>query len=177
MQSIYALISQNVGVSWAILGSILVLIEITMLPAIGFLFAGLGAITLGGLVSYGLVSAQTSIFIQISYFFALTIVWTIVLWVPIQRLRKGGGKYNDMIGSTGVVEGVGLERGKTGKVRWSGAVMKARLAENTNMDSLKHGDEVTVIGVKGNMLYVQPASLSMPSDEELQKYKEEFDLK
>ncbi len=71
---------------WLIAGALLIILEIVLFPGIGFLFAGLGAIS----VSAGLITGWIdSLSAQFILFFLATAFWTAVLWKPLQILIAG----------------------------------------------------------------------------------------
>ncbi len=141
---------------WLIIGAILILIEVAVLPGVGFLFAGLSAITLGGLISLELLQ-QTTLSWQIAYFFFLTGVWWAVLWKQLKKLtrNKGGEGYENLSGTYGIVEDEqGLIAGKMGHVKWSGAVMRARIRPDSAVEKIEKGETVWVHEQKDGILLV-----------------------
>ena len=69
-----------------------------------------------------------------------------------------------------------LEAGKTGKVRWSGVTMKARIANEAAIQKIPHGREVYIMGMRGNTLYVLPSGIPMPTGDELKEYRKKLNL-
>ncbi len=143
-------------VIWLSVGCVALLLEVTAVPAIGCFFVGLGALSLGGLMTFGVIYPESTI-TQIAFFLCLTVMWAVVLWRPFQNFIKKGGDtegYNDMIGSSATVEKGGLKGKKSGKVRWSGALMNARIAKDASADAFKEGEQVVVKYVEGTTLFV-----------------------
>lgn len=139
-----------------ILGMVLVLVEVIAIPGIGFLFAGLAAISLGGLITYGFVEAQT-IVDQIAYLFALTIIWWVVLWTPIKKFTKNkkGDGFDNLVGTYGTVdEEGGLVAGKLGHVKWSGTRMRARICPGSSVEKIENGEAIWVHEQKDGILLV-----------------------
>src|SRR5690606_14871295 len=64
----------NTTSGWLVLGAILIAAEVFLVPGIGFLFAGLGAVTLGGLLAFSVIAAP-SLTAQVAYFLALGVAW------------------------------------------------------------------------------------------------------
>ncbi len=145
------------GTIWLITGVFFIFLEIAALGGIGFLFAGLGAISVGGALVVGVDIKPTYQFIL---FFALTGVWTGLLWKPLKNFLKGkDAGFGDMVGSTAVVYGEDLARGKTGKVKWSGAIMNCKLDTNySSEEALPLDTEVVIINVSQGILIVRPSS-------------------
>lgn len=146
----------DAAIGWLLAGAVLVLLEVILLPGIGFLFAGLAAITVGGMVAFSAIAENATI-MQFTWFFLLTGFWAAILWFPMKRLRyKTSGKaYKNMIGDSAIVIGT-LTKHAYGQVKWSGTTMKARLVKECHTDSLPEGSEVEIVSVEGAKLYVKP---------------------
>ncbi len=145
------------GTSWLIAGAFFIFLEIAVLEGIGFLFAGLGAISVGAVLVSGRVMEPTH---QFMLFFALTGVWTGLLWKPLKKFLKGkNGGYNDMVGSTAIVYGEDLAKGKTGKVKWSGTIMKCKVDTDYSLEGpIPLNTEVVITEVSQGILIVRPSS-------------------
>ena len=143
---------QNAPHLWLIAGGILIVLEFILMPGIGFLFAGLGALTAGLALVLGLADNQV---VQWIIFFATTILWTALLWKPLKNFRLGhsGKDFNDMIGHKAVLL-EDLTPGITGRAKWSGTIMNAKLEAASNETLLKNS-EVTIVEVNGNVLTVR----------------------
>ena len=94
-----------------------------LIPGIGSIFVGLGAVTLGGfLLAGGWIDTTSSQFIV---FFLSTGVWAVLLWKPLKKfVEEEDSGFDDMIGGTAVVYGDALRSWKTGQVKWSETIMK-----------------------------------------------------
>lgn len=152
-----SLLFQYITITWLVLGAILLFIEVSFIPSIGFLFAGLAAITVGGLLTFDLISPNDHLF-QLSLFLIFTCLWAAILWLPMKKLRAFGTKapvYQDMIGDTVIIEESDLEKGKVGRVKWSGTIMNARLHPHVNVEKVSVGNEMVIAQVRGNMLIVK----------------------
>jgi membrane protein implicated in regulation of membrane protease activity len=137
---------------WIVTGIVLVAAEALAFPGVGLLFAGLGAITTGLAASLGFGAGFIP---QMTWFFVATSVWGLILWFPLKRLQQGGSSgYTDMIGARAVVADGGVENGKTGKVKWSGAIMNAVLAPDSKETRLTEGINVRIVGVVRGVLVV-----------------------
>lgn len=151
------LISNNITVTWLILGGILIALEALSIPGIGFLFAGLAAVTTGGLLAFGLLDTQ-SFLTQLLIFLLSTALWAALLWAPLQRYmkRNSSTSYKNIVGKTAVVSDEGLKKGVVGKVKWSGTWMTARLSETSSVEELEAGQEVVINSISGTELTVSP---------------------
>lgn len=147
-------IVENPGTFWISVGIVLVLVEVFILPTMGFLFGGLAAVTLGGLIAYGAIGTD-SLTQHISLFFAFTVAWAVILWKPLKYGSKKPSAYTDMIGARALAL-ADFSGKETGTVRWSGTQMSARLAPDAGAISIKKGQEVEITEVKGNVVFVKP---------------------
>ncbi len=140
-------------VIWAIIAAFFFIIEVGVVTGFGFFFAAVAALTMSLLLVTDVID-PTSFWWHVGYFFVLTAFWTILLWKPVKRWfgDKAMG-YNDMIGSRAIAE-EDLSKGKTGKVRWSGTIMRARVAESAKKDKLEAGTELYVVDKDGSVLLV-----------------------
>lgn len=147
---------QDLMVIWLVAGVILFIGEM-MIPAVGMLFAGCGALTVGMLLNFNIISLENTL-LQTLVFVVATALWTLLLWKPIQRLRLGNNKtpYHNIIGETAIVGEKGLHKIHGGDVMWSGASMKAKLAEHSEVENLESGKHVVVKEIIGNTLIVAP---------------------
>ncbi len=138
---------------WFIAGALLISIEIFLVPGAGILFAGLGAITVGGALMAGWIDGTSGQFIL---FFLSTALWAAALWKPLKKLMNSDESgYSDFVGQTAVVYGEPLEKGKRGQVKWSGTIMNCEIAPNENAEKILSGAEVTIIEVSKGILLVK----------------------
>lgn len=142
---------------WLLAGVLLLAAEALGASGVGLMFAGLGSLTVGMLLSFGIVAEDASI-LQFTLFFAATALWTALLWKPLQKFKlpKQGGGYNNIIGDTAYVGSAGLTKGIAGEVTWSGTIMKAELATDANAQKLEAGSQVTIVETTGAKLIVKP---------------------
>ena len=145
-------ILENITYLWLIAGAILVICEFLLISGVGFLFAGLGALTVGLLLEIGMAP---SLLAQWIIFFAATALWTLLLLKPLARFRlsQGQHEFSDMLGKKAILLST-LEPGKTGQARWSGTIMNAKL-DSHHKTSLSEGTEVMITKVEGNTLIVK----------------------
>lgn len=170
MQSVVDYLLTEPAYIWLLLGAALICFEILTVPGVGFLFAGLAAFTVGLALGIGLLDGN-SIIMQIAVFMVTMGIWAAVLWRPLKNfLHKpsAGVPYSNIVGTTGTVMKPGLERGKSGEVKWSGAVMRAEIWSGVDLDEIPSGTEVEVAEVAGNLLRVKPKNMApdaAPPDE------------
>lgn len=142
---------------WLIAGVVFMALEALGAPGVGFLFAGLGAVTVGSTVYFGMVAEDATV-LQFTLFFVATAAWAFLLWKPLQKFHLSNKPqgYSNMVGDTAYVGSSGLHMGKEGEVTWSGTIMKARLESGASVMSLAPGDAVIITDVKGATLIVKP---------------------
>ncbi len=144
---------------WVLFGLCMLVVEV-FTGTMWMFFVALGALTYGGLISYGTLQGG-DILNELVHFLVFTAGWTIVLWYPMKRgFRMSSSKYDNIIGSRAVIGEKGLKKGRTGKVKWSGTVMRARLSDRVPDNVLKAGEEVWVHDLKGSVLIVSPVPAS-----------------
>lgn len=143
----------SVTALWLLAGALFVGIEIFGVPGIGFLFAGIAALMVGGAVELGVVGPENTI-LQFALFFLITTVSAALLWKKLKAIR--GPSYSNMVGTTAEVMGGGLSGRLEGQVKWSGTLMRARLADEVIIDVLPAGTFVVITKVEGTLLHVAP---------------------
>jgi membrane protein implicated in regulation of membrane protease activity len=142
---------------WLIAGALLIILEIALFPGIGFLFAGLGAISVAAVLIAGWIDSLSA---QLIVFFLATGFWTAILWKPLKKFIVGKGSgFDDMVGSTAVVFGQSIEKGKMGEVKWSGTIMKCQLDPGAEaLEMIDPETEVIITGVSRGVLIIRAKS-------------------
>jgi len=150
--------SLNPSSIWLIAGALLIVIEIILFSGIGFLFTGLGAITVGAGLVTGWIDSLSSQFIL---FFLSSGFWTVILWRPLKNFMAGKESgFDDMVGSTAVVFGQSIEKGKAGQVKWSGTIMKCQLdPEAKELDTIAPETEVIITAVSKGILMIRAKTI------------------
>lgn len=145
----------NHAYAWYGIGVAAIILELTM-GGIGLIFAGLGAITVGALVNFHVINISDSWLLEIAAFLILTFLWTTILWKPFKKLTKGDGKkYQDIINQEAAIYGDdGLEKGKTGNIKWSGSIVKARIAEDCSLLRIAKDESVYIVGKENGTLII-----------------------
>lgn len=140
---------------WAIVASVLVVIELTIVGiGIGLLFLGLGAYLTAVILWLGFIEPNNYI-AQFSSFFLGSAFFTAILWKPLKKLKNSSKEsYHDMIGQYATVIQSPLLQNKKGTVKWSGSVMKARIAADSENTEFAIDTEVIIKDVKGSTVFV-----------------------
>ncbi len=143
-----------VSVYWLLAGAVLLALEAFGLPGIGFLFAGIAAILTGALVETGLVDPFATV-TQFGVFGLATVLFAALLWNKLKswRVNPDAPHYHNMIGTEATVTQE-LINDANGEVRWSGALMRARLADKVGVAVA--GSTVIIRAMDGNVLLVAP---------------------
>jgi membrane protein implicated in regulation of membrane protease activity len=133
-----------------LVGMTTIVIEMFFMPGLGFLFFGMGSLTVAGIIYYcpSLIDYQY-IFIAI-----LSCVWFALLWKPLKHYmhkQKASNHIFDIIGSKVKVIESDILPGGMGKVAWSGTIMNARLSNNID-EKATLGSSWKVMAVEGNIL-------------------------
>ncbi|MFV9875796.1 MAG: NfeD family protein [Rickettsiales endosymbiont of Dermacentor nuttalli] len=158
MENLGDFILNNIHYVWMVVGVALVLLEVLTVPGIGILCAGLAAVIVGIMILFGLIFYDYYI-LQMGWFFAWTLLWAMMLWRPLLKLRYSERAYHNIIGEHAIVYKNDLIKGKTGEVKWSGTVMKALIVNDSNESSIGVNQEVIIKNLKGNILLVDVNTL------------------
>lgn len=143
----------SVTALWLLGGAVFIGIEMFGAPGMGFFFAGIAALLVGGAVEIGLIAPE-NLLLQFALFFLFTTVSALLLWNKLKQVR--GPIYSNMVGTEAEVIGGGLAGTREGQVKWSGTIMRARLADEVVIDVLPAGTFVTISKVEGTLLHVIP---------------------
>jgi len=138
---------------WFIVGIVLIVIEIFLIPGTGILFAGVGAITVGGVL---ILDWTHKIDNQFILFFLSTGFWAGLLWKPLKNLMNSEDSgYSDFIGEIAVVYGEPLDKHKKGQCKWSGTIMSCEMAPEESSQIIAADTEVIIVGVSKGILLVK----------------------
>ncbi len=140
---------------WLILGVVFIILEVFTFTGISFLSAGLGAVTLGSLLAFGVFNS-TDYLENIAYFLFLTIMWGVILWRPLMKaIKSKSTDYNSFRGTTAIIDNEnGLQIGKIGYVKWCGTRMRARINPNSKQNFVSDKENVWVIENKNGILII-----------------------
>ena len=138
---------------WLLGGAVFIALEIFGIPGIGFLFAGIAALIIGGAVELGFLDAD-SVLLQFVLFFAMSGASAAILWSKLKT--KSPEPYSNIVGTEAMVGVGGLVGNKEGQVKWSGTLMRAQLVENDGLDAVAEGTAVTIERIEGNLVFVRP---------------------
>lgn len=142
---------------WLVMGFALLAAEVVTGFTVGvFLFAGMGALVTGGLMSFG-VLAETWV-AGISCTGISTGVITAVLWKPLKNLQGdrpiGKDNSSDLIGHTFVVDS-DISVTKPGSTNYSGISWKVEIDQNAGVDTIDAGQSVMVSSVEVGVFKVK----------------------
>ncbi len=139
---------------WYIIAAFFIIIE-SFAATIALLFIGLGALTTAISIHYTIVDS-TQYILQVSLALIATGLWTLVLWKPLKNLKnKKNTKYKNILGSYATIVDSDLSENKPGRAKWSGTIMNTRIYSPTKNQTIRKGEEVEIVEVKGNTLFVK----------------------
>lgn len=142
---------------WFILAIIFIVLEVVLGFTIVLLFAAFASFSVGLLVTLGSLSEDSTV-TQISLFFALSAVWTILLWKPLKRMlakRSESEGVHSYIGQEVVLIDDTLEKGHIGDAKWSGTIRKIKIAEDAKELKYHSGEILKVVAVQDNLFIVK----------------------
>ena len=141
------------SVYWLIASGLLILFEVFGIPGIGFLFAGIAAFITAGAIELGLM-AEDQLILQLALFCGVTALSAALLWrkLKVWRMNPNAPHYSNIIGTEAEVTET-LTGTTLGHVRWSGTLMRARLADPAHAP-LTPGAPVRITATEGNVLIV-----------------------
>jgi len=142
---------------WLVMGFALLAAEVVTGFTMGvFLFAGMGALVTGGLMSFGAL-AETWV-AGISCTGISTGVITAVLWKPLKNLQGdrpiGKDNSSDLIGHTFVIENE-ITTTKPGVTNYSGVSWRVEIDKDAGIDVIEAGKYVTVSSVEVGVFKVK----------------------
>lgn len=147
-------LSEHLAHIWLAIGAALIIFEFFITPGIGIVFVGLGAFTTGALLESGVISSVTS---QLLSFVGASVLWALLLWRPLKRIlaSKNPGKgQSHIIGTEAIVAKGGVSK-KGGKAKWSGTEMSARLAADSEVETLSENEVAEVFALDGSTLILK----------------------
>ena len=145
---------------WITLGFILLALEVLVFgfTTIVMFFAGLGAITAGLLMQFG-VLPETWI-AGISCFGISTGIYSVLLWKPMHRIQANSSpqeeQSSDLIGYEFVLE-QDITPLQPGETRYSGISWKVEIDKDAGVESITAGQRVTVTSLDAGLFRVKPA--------------------
>ena len=142
---------------WLILAIACIVVEVTVIRGMGFVFAGLSALTV--FLALEMRYIEHGIMHDIIFFILFTGVWGAILWIPMKRFHRVSLTKNlkNIVGSLAEVEDDDLVRGEVGIVEWSNIRFKAMIDKTCEYDRIKEGEDVLVVRTENKILYVTRA--------------------
>jgi len=143
---------------WLLIGFAMLAIEVVTGFTTGvFLFGGLGALTTGGLMSFGILPATWIAGIACTGISSGVI--TALLWRPLKKLQGGRrvdkDNSSDLIGYEFVLES-DIAPGSPGAIDFSGVRWKVELGPEAGVETIAAGQAVRVCSVDVGVFKVEP---------------------
>lgn len=144
---------------WMVMGFALLAAEVLTGFTVGvFLFAGIGALVTGGLMSFGVLAE--SWVAGISCTGISTGVITALLWKPLKNLQGDRpiekDNSSDLIGHTFVIENE-VTMTNPGNTQYSGVSWRVEIDKDAGVDVIEAGKQVTVSSVEVGVFKVKLA--------------------
>jgi membrane protein implicated in regulation of membrane protease activity len=152
-------IANHLAEFWLVAGFVMLAIEVITGFTTGvFLFAGLGALTTGLLMQFGVIPGTWIAGISTAGISSGVIAS--LLWKPLKKLQgdRPAGKDNssDLIGHEFVVEN-DISVNKPGFIKYSGIDWKIEIDKDADIDTIQTGQRVTVSSVEVGVFKVKLA--------------------
>ena len=136
-----------------ILGVISIILEMGFISGIGFLFIGLGALSVAGLIEFNLIKENNLLNILLALI-SLSSFYFLIFWKFFKNAQMQDTKnYGEIIGKEAIVIYSDIKGHTIGKVKWSGTIMNAQLIDTNYY--IKEGETVKIVKVKGNILFIK----------------------
>ncbi|PKF63704.1 acriflavin resistance protein [Psychromonas sp. psych-6C06] len=137
-----------------LLAAVSLIVELTLIGLSGpLLFFAIGCALTGVLVSLNVITSWEMELLFVGIF---TLLSSIVMWKPLKQFQ-GNGKVkdnsSDMIGQSVAVSEILTKHG--GSIRFSGINWTARLAEDSQHESIAIGQHVNIHAVDGNVMIIK----------------------
>jgi len=150
-------INNHIPAFWVALGFALMAAEVVVFgfTTIIFLFAGLGALTAGLLMEFG-VLPQTWV-AGTACFGIATGISSAILWKPMQKLQSAAEPQKKQSSDFDGLEFVltsDVSSTSPGSYRYSGIDWKVELADGSALDKLSKGDKVVVVATRVGVFQV-----------------------
>ncbi|MCF8056634.1 MAG: hypothetical protein K9K37_08345 [Desulfocapsa sp.] len=144
---------------WLVFGFVMLAIEVVTGFTTGvFLFAGLGALTTGVLMSIDVLPETWIVGVSSTGIGAGII--TAVLWLPLKKLQDsrpvGKDNSSDLVGYEFVVES-DICSAKPGSTHYSGISWKVEIDKDAGVDTIEAGQRVSVSSVEVGVFKVKPS--------------------
>jgi hypothetical protein len=143
---------------WLLLGFMLLVVEVVTGFTTGvFLFAGLGALTSGALIGFGILPESWIAGLACTGISSGLI--TVILWRPLKKLQnnKPASKddSSDLVGYEFTLQSE-LSKTQTGSISYSGINWKVEIDHKINIDNIAAGQRVKVSSVDVGLFRVIP---------------------
>ena len=136
-----------------ILGVTSIILEMGFISGIGFLFIGLGALSVAGLIEFKLIKEDNLLNILLALI-SLSSLYFLIFWKFFKNAQMQDTKnYGEIIGKEAIVIYSDIKGHTIGKVKWSGTIMNAQLIDTNYY--IKEGETVKIVKVKGNILFIK----------------------
>lgn len=142
---------------WSFIGMILMAIEILLMPGMGILFSGFGAITVAFLIYNDMENMTGNLGGQIMNFLMATGFWSTILWYPLKTFYgySAEDEYKHIIGTIGTVQKL-FTRDEIGSLTWSGSLVRCKIDPESKSDQIDAKSHVKITNVVDGIYIVKP---------------------
>jgi membrane protein implicated in regulation of membrane protease activity len=137
---------------WLIFGVILILKDSLWLNSVFVLSFGVAALIISALLGTGIISSS-NYFFQFSIFAILISIFTILIF--IKRKTKSLQKFSNVVGDKAIIFEHSINDDIIGKLKWSGTIVKAKIAPSSSKQHFEVGEVVEIASVVGNVFYIK----------------------
>lgn len=142
-----------IAYAWAGLGLVLILMDIKLAQTIVLFLVGLAALSVGVALSW--VPAMTPAD-QIKCFMGATLLWTVLLWRPLQRYKHHNSEtFHNLKGRPIKLVSPHLSPGQKGQGKWSGTLVDVMLDANFDR-TVTPADDLVIVRVEGTLFVIAP---------------------
>lgn len=135
---------------WLCVGIFFLIIELGIVPAIGFLFLSFGALTTSCFIYIHPILTNY----QVTAFGLFSFLWFLILWLPLKTFKTNNRysrNYFELKGMQVKVLCKPIEVGEIGQVSWSDTIMNAKL-DDLEQKFAEVNELLYIVEIKGNIL-------------------------
>ena len=155
---------------WPFFGSLLILTYLIFWHSRQLFLAGLGALTLAVFLNYEFIEIN-DFFTQFVAFASLTILWSLAMVLPFAFKDYWTARYRYLKGEYCIIISHDLKKGKKGIAKIHELYMPVIMQSDSGVHIIPKGERAKIINTKGKLLIVEPTSVPLPTQEELQTYR------
>jgi membrane protein implicated in regulation of membrane protease activity len=142
----------NISFFWLMLGGLLLILELFLINSIYLLFSVAGAFILSVLLQFNYIK-NSDIFLQLFVFSVISAICSLVFYYNRKNIAANNVPFDNLIGNEVQVIADSFNDNIIGKVKWSGTIMNAKIANGSYLNSSNDAKYV-IINIEGNILII-----------------------